>query len=714
MNSDISVKIKTKDLLNRYHFATDIVKSLLTSFINGQDSIVIGINGAWGCGKSSLLEFIKSEILIQTKIDPYRNIIFDFNPWRFQGAELLLVSFLQELGMRLGNYNIVYEKLKSDFNNVVDAIDRLNEVNPQVSSKITIKGLRNLIQLLQKSKSIDKLKQEADERLSDKNIKLFVFIDDLDRCTPNEIIQLFQIIKLNANFKNTIFFVAYDKEIVLSSLKKEYGRNGEKYLEKIVQIDYLVPKIIPEKLKSLFGENLSNFSNKFKLNISLNDIESVWESGLNKYYKTLRDIYRLLNALELRISIIIEDIYPFDFLILESIRIFEYQTYEWIYKNRENLIYKPVVLLPIDTNETEEPSKIDFIQKHSELVNKSLETKSLLTVLFDVDDSNNKGPFSGKRSNLDIDLNKRIASEKYFDHYFSFEVSSQNLPTKEIKSFIESDKDLKKSILNSHITDQKFDKFLEQLSGILTSGNSEHKLSIMEVLLDFSDECKLETKRIGEFKVNGLDLILRTLKTIGKTLNLNEQELLIKLILTGNKESYSRFYLTDQLYSKSNGKVGYPETDFIDISIINANLDSISNKLKIQIRYFGGMIFKDPAKYDIDLVKYFLSRYYDFYPLKYKQGVMKCITDPNSVIIFLRCSLTQVRRSGYDQPGFNLTEKYQLPEFSIQRFDELISNIDSSRLDEENKKYFALFNKIKENRFNRDQFFTIDLEHWTL
>lgn len=717
MNSDAAVKVKKEDLLNRYGFASEIVKGILSSFQNGQDSMVIGINGEWGCGKSSLMEFIKSEILINTQTDPYRNYIFEFNPWRIRGNDELLKEFLVELGKILGNYSESYENLKTDFNRLVDAADKINAINPNTTSKFAIKGIKTIKDLIKKPLSLEILKSESLERLADQNIKLFVFIDDLDRCTPKEITKLFQVVKLNLNYKNTVFFIAYDKEIVVSSLNREYGKNGEKYLEKIVQVDYLVPKILPERLKLLFRDNLSTFNNRFKLNIQLFDIDSIWESGLKKYISSLRHIYRLINALELRISHIIEDVYPFDFLILESIRIFEYSVYEWIYKHREDLIYREMALVPnINVAVKEDSSKNDYIQNHPELKNTSSETKSLLLILFEVDDSLDPGVFYLKKPrgrSSDIDINRRISSQKYFDHYFSFEVSSQNLPNKEIRNFIEAIPSKKKEILASNLSKNIFERFLEQLSGTIVTEPFQIKSDVFEILLDYSDEHQFEVKNVGDYKMNALALVLRIITKIGKSLiNQEEQNLILDLILIKRDGSYSRFYLLDQLFLRvPDGKI-YPETDFFSETLIKERYTEINVRLKSYVKFFGESTISDLSRYDIFLVKYFLTRYNDFYPKKYKAAMGKLLKVPDNLLLLFRSSLTQATRSGYDKPGYNLKD-HQLREFSTDRFDKLISKINPVDLNDENKKYYNLFLKLKENRFNKDQFFTLDLENWS-
>ena len=271
MKADSPVCRKEDDLLDRFTFAEQLVKGLLTNFENRQDSIVIGLNGEWGSGKSSLLAFIESEIKNQTSKEPFRNYFFSFNPWRILNQDDLQIQFLKGLGEILGNYSIANEQLKEDFKKFGSVAGDANKVNFEPLSKSVIGTIAALIKGFTKESSLLDLKKEVDERLADNNIKFFILIDDVDRLQPKEIVEIFQLIKLNANFKNTYFIVAFDKNVVINALTKEFGLDGEKYLEKIVQIDYTIPAIATEDISKFFASEVNKIitSVHYKLNIVL-------------------------------------------------------------------------------------------------------------------------------------------------------------------------------------------------------------------------------------------------------------------------------------------------------------------------------------------------------------------------------------------------------------------------------------------------------------
>jgi predicted KAP-like P-loop ATPase len=117
---------------------------------------------------------------------------------------------------------------------IVDAVD---EYNKKVSAV-----------------SVDDLKKKINDLIAEKQVKLYIFLDDLDRLEPEEVVNIFKTIKLNANFLNTYFFVSYDKKVVIHSLTKQFGENSADYLEKIVQVDFVCQKSLKKRWRISFLE----------------------------------------------------------------------------------------------------------------------------------------------------------------------------------------------------------------------------------------------------------------------------------------------------------------------------------------------------------------------------------------------------------------------------------------------------------------------------
>ncbi|MEI3533965.1 MAG: P-loop NTPase fold protein [Alphaproteobacteria bacterium] len=75
-----------------------------------------------------------------------------------------------------------------------------------------------------------------------KNKKLIIFIDDLDRCSPSYAIKFLEYIKHLFDVEGCIFVLAVDEEQLRSAIEVVYGnKNGEDFLAKIIDYRFKLP-----------------------------------------------------------------------------------------------------------------------------------------------------------------------------------------------------------------------------------------------------------------------------------------------------------------------------------------------------------------------------------------------------------------------------------------------------------------------------------------
>lgn len=228
-----------QDLLNRKPFAAQIAKRLVSGFSNEHESVVLGLNGAWGSGKSTLLSYLKKSIIENCEEEKIKYFIYEFNPWMFSGQEALQREFLEGLLELLKDEF----KLRKDWQEWAEkrlAYLRLIKFIPKIGEDAHA-ALEKIIKGEYTFGSLKELKQKVDEVLINGNTRLYVFLDDLDRLFPDETVEIFKLVKLNTNFKNTVFIAAYDRVVVEHALYHKYGNSSRRYLEKIIQIDFKVP-----------------------------------------------------------------------------------------------------------------------------------------------------------------------------------------------------------------------------------------------------------------------------------------------------------------------------------------------------------------------------------------------------------------------------------------------------------------------------------------
>jgi len=707
MRTDSPIKKKEDDLLERYEFAIDIVEGLLHTFETGQDSIAIGLNGEWGSGKSSILEFIESEIENQTEKETTLNVIFRFNPWLFTGQADLQKSFLTQLGIHLRTINPELKKLGEDIVLISAIIEIANVLNPDILSRKLIgsgtKIVQKIVKRIGNEPSLQSLKKRIDEVLETSSIKVFVIIDDIDRLIPSEIANIFRLVNLNANFKNTFFFLSYDKLVVTKALESEFHINGEQFLEKIIQLDYSIPKLSPELIEKLFLDNYNLLAVGQQKEFSNKEFSRLWKTGLSEYFTNLRHIYRYFNALEIRFPAIKDDVNIIDFSAIEAIRIFDYNAFEWIYKNKESLLQDIHILLPIDVKDNEKESLLDFIQKNEELVAKQ-NTKYLINFIFrSIHLSEIIFAFDDKDIDQEkLEKEKRIAHKDFFEHYFSFKISSNNISQIVINNFIKSDNTLRIEILNVY-KKSKLTTFLKRVFYSFKETKTINEITTF--ILNYSDNEELYITPVDDNNFDGLIIVISFLNDIGNKYGfdfyLNE--------VLSNNQSYSRFYILAFLRNRVNGSSNIEQVKFFPDELINKKKDEILDSFKTSLNYFAKDYLKRPFEIDLNIINNLLRLTYEIELEYYKEVINEYLSDIEKTLILFQCSVTVLTGPGGISYSIQ-NEKYILPELTIERLDDILGQQNLEDYKGTGKEFLAIFQKLKAKEFNPYYHYTKELK----
>ena len=92
--SDNPIRRTEDDVLGRVEVAHSFARHVLT--LDASQGVVVGVLGAWGSGKTSLINLARAEF------DSADVPVLDFNPWMFSGADQLVESFFLEVAAQLG------------------------------------------------------------------------------------------------------------------------------------------------------------------------------------------------------------------------------------------------------------------------------------------------------------------------------------------------------------------------------------------------------------------------------------------------------------------------------------------------------------------------------------------------------------------------------------------------------------------------------------
>lgn len=245
----------------------------------------LGIVASWGEGKSSFMG-IMQRYLQQAQREV---IVMRFNPWLYDKEAQLTKVFFEELRRTLAPYS---SKLSRSINSYADLLLAVDNS--------WLKLAHELLRLSQRSttKQFDKLSRDIKEL----GRKVVIFIDDVDRLTREELLELFNLVRNSSNLPCLYFVLAYDKSYVLKTLQSD-GEHMTRYPEKILQEEYPLPKLTSNKmwaaLKRCLSETQLGKKDKDKLSRLLDQLE---DKTLNLPYHltTIRMVKRMVNAFSSR------------------------------------------------------------------------------------------------------------------------------------------------------------------------------------------------------------------------------------------------------------------------------------------------------------------------------------------------------------------------------------------------------------------------------
>lgn len=219
--------------------------NIITTCFYEEGSFALAITGTWGSGKTTFMNNLKDKY----KTNTVKLSIIDFEPWKNDTPDSIVRTFFTSLRNEL---QIYIPNMSSVFN---DYIQMLLDEESAKPLKILSKSFQKIIGNQNPYETIRR-------KLRNTKHKIVVFVDDIDRLSPDEIKEVLRLIRNTANFPYIQFIVAYDKNYVYNALRNSGIGVPELYLEKFLNVEIALPKseerIICQELKSRFSTTINN------------------------------------------------------------------------------------------------------------------------------------------------------------------------------------------------------------------------------------------------------------------------------------------------------------------------------------------------------------------------------------------------------------------------------------------------------------------------
>lgn len=402
--SDAPVLSAKEDRLDRREYAHRIACDILR--YDKKDPLVIGLEGSWGAGKTSLKNMVIESLKQREKGG--RNItLMEFTPWSFADDERMVDLFYNELSLSLAKKCGFFQKyyillsffqdglidckkyikdfvfyvgilsflLVASFDSknislwikfvvllvsfailLIDFVLLFFRVNSFFAASDVVKRKKKLVRLLRNKKELD---------------KVVVVVDDIDRLDNEGILKTIRLVKSQADLDNFVFVLCYDRPIVENALKGIVGDNYKSiYLHKIVQAIYPVPAPDHDQVIEELQKNIEQLFSGIPQGPTPRKRDKCIFELLGMCVSNLRDVQRYMNSFYPVLISHLEggklNLEPAELMVLEGIRIFEKEVYIEIYESKSVLIESKTPTEIFETDEAKEKNSFREFKKRVE------------------------------------------------------------------------------------------------------------------------------------------------------------------------------------------------------------------------------------------------------------------------------------------------------------------------------------------------------------
>jgi hypothetical protein len=462
---DRPIEAEQEDKFNRLPFASRIANTI--AHRTDSSSLVVGIFGKWGEGKTSVLNLMKSALKHHDDVE-----VVPFNPWHFTSQEQLLRGFFATLADALD------ERLKTAGESIGEILKKygaaLSVASVTFGGMVSVNPGAGASQLGANLSTVDldKLRERVERILRESGKRVVVLIDDIDRLDRQEIQAIFKLVKLSASFSSTVYVLAFDDEMVADALGERYGKGGieagRQFLEKIIQVPLHLPPADRASLRTLAFQGAEDALKLAAVPID-EELRHTFPYRFTKGFEvrltTPRQVVRYANALTFALPILQGEVNATDQLLIEGIRVFYPRLYSLLRETPGLFLLRSTERLQqAERQRIKDAIEGGFAELSPSEKDAVLE---LLQVLF----PRLKGVFGnmdyGADSDREWSREKRVCSEYYFARYFTYAIPRTDVSDRAVDALIDlaegSDEGAVATSLHRLITPTNVGRLIERL-----------------------------------------------------------------------------------------------------------------------------------------------------------------------------------------------------------------------------------------------------------
>lgn len=609
-STDKPIEKQEDDLLGRASFSNQLGKAIYG--YEEESSLVIGLFGEWGTGKTSIINMVENEILRLSSNDNKEPFIIRFSPWNYTDKDNLISLFFESIQTKLKEFDTkkIYSRVRKALSDYANALDILSYI-PGVSPKVVeiIKAIaKGQGEQLEDTPDLDKSRKNLEEELIKINKKIIVIIDDIDRLTNIQIRDIFQLVKQVADFPNVIYILVMDRNVVQSALTAVHEiDDGNEYLEKIIQIPLEIPQLSKEKLNNIFLNQLETILKNTSIEVKIDNSywNNIFTNCISPYINNLRDVNRILNTFQFKYGVLQQETSFEDMIAITTLEVMEPKLYKWISINKDTVCgggFKRIL-------ETFNNKKIDYRELYSNEfkemgINPDITIKCISTIFPQFSRDVNEHIYF-ESTNSDLLKNMRIANKERFDIYFLCDLSDIKVSRNVINSWVfELEKEQLECVFNKINKNGEIEYFLNEIESLVGEIPYNRLSLIASVLIILNG--KLYTKSSNNILV---------ISSVDKT-NIIIERILDRLAT--DDEKYQTLYLS--LLNINQKNIGAFSKLLINLGQVYGifkNKSSTEESPKINVEYLQKIYIKFVEKVEYITYNVSISEIIAFRPVFY-------------------------------------------------------------------------------------------------
>ena len=338
------ISVQSEDTLDRSRFIDGLVDALVDRQSGQATGAIIGLTGAWGSGKSSVLNLLDAQIRARHA----NSYVVRFDPWLVSSAGELIPQFFAELIATLRQPEehraAAAAEITATLAKYAKIVSPVVAIFNPIAAVFSGTGAAIADALFSRKESLPAIRKRLVERLKQLNAPIVVLIDELDRVEDEEVRAIAQLVRAVADFPGVSYLLAYDSERVIQALSGgKSDARGRAYLEKIVQLPISLPILMEDERLRVLTDELRRADSS--LHATLDGSERYQEMAsllTSVLITTPREVKRLVGSYRILRSVVGSEVDWIDLLGFSAIASRLPKTFENIRRVPERCMINPV------------------------------------------------------------------------------------------------------------------------------------------------------------------------------------------------------------------------------------------------------------------------------------------------------------------------------------------------------------------------------------